>query len=117
MIVEYVKKDFKTGYKKRKRRRKIGVLVGKLNDKNEIVVGHSKWCNRDEYNEELGYHIAVGRAECDSSVPPALSILKRYERFMKRCIKYFRTDKISTATWHGFTEALTQKGDANEIMT
>jgi len=71
----------------------IGVLIAKLNAEGEIVLGHSKWCHsRDKYNKIEGLRIADSRADLDSRVPPALSILIPYQIFMARASAYFKAE-------------------------
>jgi len=100
MIKEFVKKGRKTkgeGANKKTIGRgiKIGVLVGDVSD-GDIIIGHSKWHKvLDSYDRSFGEKVAIDRMQSGSKTPPALSIAKAYLKFIERCKRYYKTDRVS----------------------
>lgn len=89
MISQYVKKNGT----------KIGALAARKNESGEITIGHSKWHKlMDDYNPARGMSIAIGRSTADRGTTPALSITNHIAPFVKRAMKYYKTDKLSSST-------------------
>ena len=70
--------------------RRVGILVGGLDDKKKIVVGWSK-CNfkaGDKFNYDAGMKLACEKAK--NFTPAPITIKKQLRRFETRCIRYFK---------------------------
>jgi len=97
-LIEYLRDETK---------RPVGVMIGVLNDQNEICVGVSR-CHQGNYNthqqfvelfpadtwdSKKGLIIARGRAyKGDQQIPLIYNVKQRkqYENFLDRCVRYFR---------------------------
>lgn len=78
---------------------KKGALVAIKNDKDEIVIGHSRWHRKkDKYNPKHGMQIAIERAETDSKAAIATSLIPHLAAFIDRSKKYFKTKVFSENT-------------------
>ena len=78
---------------------RIGLLVAALNKDGKIVIGHSKWNQKNDfYDAELAENVAMDRLSSRSSVTPALSLYKAYGKFVERAKRYFPQAELCTAT-------------------
>ena len=86
MIMQYVKANVKG------QKRKVGVLVGQLNDKGQIVMGWSK-ANAslgDKFDKKYGINLAVNRTCSEQILPYPVSFRKEASKFEDRCLRYFK---------------------------
>lgn len=86
MIKQYVKK----------RNQKVGILVALPINEKEVGIGWSRAHSQlDEYNDEMGHEVAIGRSmkKTDFDKIP-YSFKKDIDNFIKRCEKYFKDKEI-----------------------
>jgi len=90
MLIQYIRNG---------KRQRIGALVAITNNDGHIIVGHGKWHKKlDEYSPIMALQVAKSRAEKDSKVEPAISILPKYLKFIDRAKKYYKNCPLSANT-------------------
>ena len=90
MLIQYVRNG---------KGQKAGALVAKTNVAGHIIIGHSKWAkSMDDYDSTMALRVAKDRADKDSKVAPALSILTKYNKFISRAQKYYKNCALSANT-------------------
>lgn len=90
MLIQYVRNG---------KGQKAGALVAKTNIAGHIVIGHSRWAKSiDRYDPAMALRVAKDRADKDSKVAPALSILEKYNKFISRARKYYKNCPLSANT-------------------
>lgn len=77
----------------KKKNQKVGFLYAYCDD-DCFYIGYSL-CNlkHDKFDETLGYKIAQGRAKTQKNFQIPHSIKDNYEKFIKRCKRYFKGKK------------------------
>lgn len=81
-----------TRYTRNKKGNRNGCLVAAKMDDGTIRVGFSLCHRNDEFDKHLGKQKAVGRMNATKNYIHDLphSMKDEYERFAKRCMKYFK---------------------------
>ena len=94
-IHEYVRHTVQDG--KTKRRRKVGVLVGFVDNEDVVHVGWSKLNEKsdDVFNKEEGLKIAREHGMKGTPVPVG-RFHRKYDKFVTRCRKYFKNKIVGS---------------------
>lgn len=79
------------------RRRKIGLLVAKKNEKGAVVIGWSLCrSNMDRWDRDEAFRLAENRIEgVEPLIPVPCTVAKDLTKFMERCQSYFRAEADS----------------------
>jgi len=90
MLIQYIRNG---------KKQKIGALVATTNHGGYIVIGHGKWNKSlDKYSSTMALQVAKDRADKDSKVGPALSMLTQHRKFVTRAKKYYKDCPLSANT-------------------
>ena len=77
-------------------KRKIGVIIGRIDPWNEVRIGWSRVNINagDEFDKARGYEIALARTNAVKSIPYPPSFVEEMSKFQARIKRYFKNAKL-----------------------